>query len=50
MTWKEFQEQTRQITDAAAEKLGNATDLAVLRLQLRTEKMRLRSEIGRAHV
>ena len=43
MTWKEFQEQTRQITDAAAEKLGNATDLAVLRLQLRTEKMRLRS-------
>lgn len=43
MTWKEFQEQTRQITDAAAEKLGNATDLAVLRLQLRTVKMRLRS-------
>ena len=43
MTWKEFQEQTKQITDAAAEKLGTATDLAVLRLQLRTEKTRLRS-------
>lgn len=43
MTWREFQEQTRQFTDAAAEKLGNATDLAVLRLQLRTERTRLRS-------
>lgn len=43
MTWKEFQEQTRQLTDAAAEKLGSATDLAVLKLQLRTEKTRLRS-------
>lgn len=43
MTWKEFQEQTRQLTDVAAEKLGSATDLAVLKLQLRTEKARLRS-------
>lgn len=43
MTWREFQSRTRQLTDVAAEKLNSAADLAVLRLQLRTEKSRLRS-------
>lgn len=36
MTWREFQA-------SAVEALENATDLAVLRLRLRTEKTRLRS-------
>ena len=46
MTWREFQSRTRQLTDVAAEKLNSAADLAVLRLQLRTEKSRLRSAYG----
>ena len=43
MTWEEFGAKTRQATGSAAEKLGSMADLAVLKLQLRTEKMRLRS-------
>lgn len=43
MTWREFQERTQKLTGAAAERLNSAADLAVLRLQLRTEKSRLRS-------
>lgn len=43
MNWKDLQDRTRSLTDIAADRLGNATDLAVLRLQLRTEKTRLRA-------
>ncbi len=43
MTWEEFQEKARQITAVATEKIGNATDLAVLKLQLHTAKTRLRT-------
>lgn len=43
MTWDELSAKTRQATESAAEKLGAMTDLAVLKLQLRTENARLRS-------
>lgn len=43
MTWEEIGARTRKATGSAAEKLGSMADLAVLKLQLRTEKMRLRS-------
>lgn len=43
MTWDELSAQTRKATETAAEKLGAFTDLAVLKLQLRTEKARLRT-------
>lgn len=43
MTWDELRKSARQLTGSAADALGSATDLAVLRLQLRTERTRLRS-------
>lgn len=43
MTWEEIGTKTRQATGSAAEKLGSMADLAVLKLRLRTENMRLRS-------
>lgn len=43
MTWEELGARTKKATGSAAEKLGSMADLAVLKLQLRTEKIRLRS-------
>ncbi len=43
MDWKEFTEYTKTLTDMAAQKLGEMTDLAALHLNLKTAQSRLDS-------
>ena len=50
MDWKEFTDYTKTLTDMAAQKLGEMTDLAALHLNLKTAQSRLNSlyeEFGR---
>ena len=41
MDWKEFTDYTKTLTDLAAHKLGEMTDLAALHLNLKTAQSRL---------
>lgn len=43
MDWKEFEETTRALTDAAAQKFNEMTDLTALYIKLKTEERRLRT-------
>lgn len=50
MDWKELQENTKAITDIAAQKLNEMSDLASLHLKLKTAEYRLRvlyEELGK---
>ena len=50
MDWKEFTDYTKTLTDMAAHKLGEMTDLAALHLNLKTAQSRLKGlyeEFGR---
>lgn len=50
MDWKEFTDYTKTLTDMAAQKLGEMTDLAALHLNLKTAQSRLNGlyeEFGR---
>ncbi len=41
MDWKEFTEYTKTLTDMAAQKLGEVTDLATLHVRCKTAERRL---------
>lgn len=43
MDWKEIEEATRSLTDAAAQKINEVTDLTSLYIKLKTEERRLRA-------
>lgn len=43
MDWKEIQENTRALTEMAAQKLNEASDLAALHLRLKTAEYRRRA-------
>jgi FtsZ-binding cell division protein ZapB len=43
MDWKEFTDYTKTLTDMAAHKLGEMTDLAALHLNLKTAQSRLKT-------
>ena len=50
MDWKELQENTKAITDVAAQKISEMSDLASLHLKLKTAEYRLRvlyEELGK---
>ena len=50
MDWKEFTEYTKSLTDMAAHKLGEVTDLATLHIRCKTAERRLTllyEELGR---
>lgn len=50
MDWKELQENTKAITDIAAQKINDMSDLASLHLKLKTAEYRLRmlhEELGK---
>ena len=51
MDWKELQEGTRALTDYAAQKINQVSDMASMHLKLKTMEYRLRElyeELGRA--
>ncbi|MBE6633960.1 MAG: hypothetical protein E7620_06430 [Ruminococcaceae bacterium] len=51
MDWKEFQESTRALTDYAAQKINQVSDMASMHLKLKAMELRLRElyqELGMA--
>ena len=51
MDWKELGETTKSLTDAAAQKINEVTDLTALYIKLKTEERRLHAlyeEFGKA--
>lgn len=51
MDWKEIQESTRALTDYAAQKINQVSDMASMRLKLKTMEIRLKElyeELGKA--